>query len=93
MAAILRFAPVGDSGRQHDPTGQWAHCSPTNEPIPFMSRCPRCGHRRLQDGYVRRVLRRLLSTNGKILAYCIPCDQFWPISPLERSGIVIGLGD
>jgi hypothetical protein len=63
------------------------------EPIPFMSRCPRCGHRRLQDGYARRVLRGLLSSDGKILAYCIPCDKFWPISPLERSGIVIGLGD
>jgi len=92
MAAILRFAPLGKNGR-HDPTAQWDQHGPTNEPVPFMSRCPRCGHRRLQDGYVRRVLRLLLNTNGKILAYCNPCEQFWPISPLERSGIVIGLGD
>jgi hypothetical protein len=92
MAAILRFASFGRSGR-HDPTRQWAQYGPLNEPIPFMSRCPRCGHRRLQDGYVRRVLRLLLNTDGKILAYCTPCDRFWPISPLERSGIVIGLGD
>jgi hypothetical protein len=92
MAAILRFAPLAKNGR-HDTAGQWAHYSAMNEPIPFMSRCPGCGHRRLQDGYARRVLRRLLNTNGKILAYCVPCDHFWPISPLERSGIVIGLGD
>jgi hypothetical protein len=92
MAAILRFAPLGKHGR-HDPTGQWVDHGLMNEPIPFMSRCPRCGHRRLQDGYARRVLRLLLNSNGKILAYCAPCDRFWPISPLERNGIVIGLGD
>jgi len=92
MAAILRFARVGRVGR-HNSVEELARYCPMNEPVPFMSRCPQCGQRRLQDGYPRRLLRRLLNTNSAIEAYCIPCDHFWPISPLERNGIVIGLGD
>jgi len=94
MAAILLFARHGghgDNGR-HSANGQLARYSPMNEPIPFMSRCPSCGERRLQDGYTRRALLRLVNTHGSIEAYCIVCDGFWPVSALERAGIVIGLG-
>jgi len=91
MAAILLFTRHGDNGR-HSANGQLARYSPMNEPIPFMSRCPSCGERRLQDGYTRRALLRLLNTHGSIEAYCIVCDGFWPVSALERNGIVIGLG-
>jgi len=91
MAAILRFARNGDNGR-HTAKEQLARYSPMNEPVPFMSRCPSCGERRLQDGYTRRALLRLLNTQDSIEAYCIVCDGFWPVSGLERTGIVIGLG-
>jgi len=64
-----------------------------NEVIPFMSRCPRCGERRLQEGYTHRMLRRLLNTNSNIDAYCQVCHACWPVSGLERDGIVIGLCD
>jgi hypothetical protein len=92
MAAILRFAPRGRLGR-HSAKEQLARHNPMNEPIPFMSRCPGCGQRRLQDGYTRRVLLRLLNTHARIEGYCVTCDEFWPISALERAGIVIALGD
>jgi hypothetical protein len=39
------------------------------------------------------MLRRLLNTNSNIEAYCGACNVFWPISALERDGIVIGLCD
>ncbi|HVN43927.1 MAG TPA: hypothetical protein VMT66_01655 [Steroidobacteraceae bacterium] len=64
-----------------------------NEVIPFMSRCPKCGDRRLQEGYTHRMLRRLLNTDASIEAYCGACNQFWAVSALERDGIVIGLCD
>jgi len=92
MAAILRFARGRKVGR-HSAKEHSARHSPMNEPILFMSRCPGCGHRRLQDGYTRRVLLRLLNTHSKIEAYCVTCDLFWQISSLERSGITIALGD
>ena len=41
----------------------------------------------------RRVLRRLLNTSSDIEAYCNRCNCFWPISGLEREGVVIGLCD
>jgi len=39
------------------------------------------------------MLRRLLNTQANIEAYCGACNAFWPISGLERDGIVIGLCD
>jgi hypothetical protein len=39
------------------------------------------------------MLRRLLNTRANIEAYCHSCHAFWPISELERDGIVIGLCD
>jgi len=38
-------------------------------------------------------LMRLLNTHTRIEGYCIACDESWPISALERAGIVIELGD
>jgi hypothetical protein len=50
----------------------------------FVSTCPNCGHRRLQHGYTRRTLVKLLSTRRKIDAYCSLCNVCWPISESER---------
>ena len=99
MAAILWPGHIrdktdrGDASHRHASKGRLARFRPMNEFIPFMSRCPKCGNRRLQEGYTHRVLRRLLNTESNIEAYCDACDKFWPISGLERDGIVIGLCD
>ena len=50
----------------------------------FVSTCPNCGHGRLQHGYTRRTLVKLLSTRRKIDAYCNLCNVCWPISENER---------
>jgi hypothetical protein len=55
-----------------------------NASIPFASPCPSCGRQRLQDGYTRRALLRLLNTGAPIKGYCIACDAFWPVSDIER---------
>jgi hypothetical protein len=91
MAANIRY--LSYSGRRHATSGKLARFRPRNELVPFMSRCPSCGNRRLQEGYTHRTLRRLLNTNSDIEAYCSSCSCFWPISGLERGGIVIGLCD
>lgn len=93
MAAILRFGQIREAGHRHGSREPLARFRPMNELVPFMSRCPKCGDRRLQDGYTHRTLRRLLNTSSNIEAYCNACNAFWPISGLERDGIIIGLCD
>jgi hypothetical protein len=63
-----------------------------NEAIHFVSRCPRCDHERVQDGYSRRILLRLLHTQCRVEAYCVACDEFWGISDAERAIVEAGLG-
>jgi hypothetical protein len=55
------------------------------EPIPFTSTCPRCTRAQHQRGFARAALRSLLDKGYPIEAYCVMCDQFWPIGPRERS--------
>ena len=93
MAASLGLRRISEMGKRHGPRERLARFRPMNEPIPFMARCPTCGHRRLQDGYTTRVLRRLLNTDSHIEAYCNTCHGFWCISALERAGLVIGFCD
>jgi hypothetical protein len=93
MAAHVRIGYVGDTGHGHAIGGKLARFRPMNGLVPFMSRCPKCGHRRLQEGYTHRMLRRLLNTNSNIEAYCNRCNDCWPISGFERDGIVISLCD
>jgi hypothetical protein len=93
MAANLRLGSIGAVHHRQGAKGKLARFRPMNEVIPFMSRCPKCGDRRLQEGHTHRMLRRLLNTGSGIEAYCDRCREFWPISGLERAGIVIGLCD
>ena len=93
MAASLRPGYIAERHQRRRPKEKLARFRPMNEVIPFMSRCPKCGERRLQEGYTHRMLRRLLNTDTNIEAYCNTCHEFWPISALEREGIVIGLCD
>ena len=93
MAADLQLGSIGAVHHRQAAHGKLARFRPMNEVIPFMSRCPKCGDRRLQDGYTHRMLRRLLNTGSGIEGYCETCCESWPISGLERDGIVIGLCD
>ena len=62
-----------------------------SEPISFKARCPKCGQERLQRSHTRTALLSELNTNREIVAYCLPCDEFWPINEPERSAIIDGL--
>jgi hypothetical protein len=59
-----------------------------DELIPFASSCPTCGHQRLQTGYTRDALTRLLRLAADIDAHCITCDSLWTITSGERVDIV-----
>jgi hypothetical protein len=57
----------------------------------FVSMCPRCKDVRSQGGFGRRTLLRLLQRNLPIEAYCVFCDEFWPISFSERAALARAL--
>jgi hypothetical protein len=61
------------------------------EPTAFFSKCPKCGHPRLQNTYVQRGLVRLLDAGQPINAYCVICDVQWPISRRERYLVAKGI--
>jgi hypothetical protein len=56
--------------------------------IPFMSPCPKCAQVRLQRGYDRGSLLRLLDEGYPVEAYCETCDEFWSVSAKERAALV-----
>jgi len=58
------------------------------EVAPFAAVCPKCKDVRLQRGYTPRSLFRLLGNNHPIEAYCVVCDEFWPISAKERRALI-----
>jgi hypothetical protein len=57
----------------------------------FVSVCPRCKDIRSQEGFGRRTLLRLLEHNQPIEAYCVFCDEFWPIRFSERAALARAL--
>jgi hypothetical protein len=57
--------------------------------IVFVSTCPSCGREQPQDAFSVADLLRLLKAGYPIEAYCVPCEEFWPIGLKER----IGLGE
>jgi hypothetical protein len=61
------------------------------EPTSFFSKCPTCGHPRLQSGYAQGALVHLLDTGQPINAYCVICDRQWPITIQERYAVVRGI--
>lgn len=61
-------------------------------PVQFTSKCPKCLVEQPQQGYSRVVLSSLLARNHAIEAYCVECDEYWDVSPRERSGLVGTLG-
>jgi len=52
--------------------------------ISFFSTCPKCRNARLQNGYTRVELVRLLDADRPIDAHCVMCDALWPISAMDR---------
>ena len=57
----------------------------------FTSVCPKCNDVRAQGGFGSRTLLRLLDRNQPIEAYCVVCDEFWPISVGERAALARAL--
>ena len=55
-----------------------------HEMLPFVSKCPSCTREQPQSGFSLAALQRLLDGGYPIEAYCVPCDEFWPISLSER---------
>jgi hypothetical protein len=55
-----------------------------NTSIACASVCPRCGQQQSQRGYTRRALLNFFNSDYPIEAYCVACDEFWPISTDER---------
>ena len=56
----------------------------TPKPVGFRSMCPKCAEMRPQRGYDRNSLLRLLNGGYPVEAYCVACDEYWPISIKER---------
>jgi hypothetical protein len=65
---------------------------PVLDPESFSSVCPMCKDARVQAAYTRRSLLRLLLRNRPIDAYCVICNQYWPISAQERARLAEDLG-
>jgi hypothetical protein len=62
-----------------------------HESLPFTSTCPRCMRLQPQRGFPRAASRRLLDSGFPLEAYCVMCDQCWPVSALERRAIAEAL--
>jgi hypothetical protein len=61
------------------------------ESVCFASMCPKCAELRPQRGYTRVALLGFLTAAYKIEAYCLTCDEFWPISASERDALARAL--
>ena len=61
--------------------------SSMHQSIPFISTCPKCREEQPQRGFSRSALDRLLKGGHPIEAYCVACDEFWPVSVEERHEI------
>jgi hypothetical protein len=64
--------------------------------IVFVSTCPNCKREQPQDAFSVELLRRLLGYGHLIEAYCVTCDELWPISTRERyelAKLVVTSGD
>jgi hypothetical protein len=64
--------------------------------IVFVSICPNCKREQPQDAFSVGLLRRLLGCGHLIEAYCVTCDELWPISTRERyelAKLVVTNGD
>jgi hypothetical protein len=55
----------------------------TSKPSNFVSTCPVCGQVRVQYGYSRRALVRLIEKGQIIDGYCGTCDVVWGVSAQE----------
>ena len=61
------------------------------ESIAFTSMCPRCAVDQPQRRFSRAALQRSLDDGYPVEAYCVLCDEFWPISVSERAALASAL--
>jgi hypothetical protein len=50
-------------------------------PLIFASTCPSCGQQKLQYGYTRRALTRLIESRQILDAVCLDCDAICAVTP------------
>ena len=55
-----------------------------SEVVVFVSTCPHCKRHQAHDGFTVADLLRLLDGGYPIEAYCVTCDEFWPVTLQER---------
>jgi len=53
----------------------------------FISTCPTCGVPQSQQRFSCSALQRLLRGGHPIEAYCVACDESWPVNLEERREI------
>jgi hypothetical protein len=56
-----------------------------DESVCFTATCPKCRHQRPQEGFTRRALLTSLRAGRLIEAYCVACEELWPIAAPERA--------
>jgi len=52
--------------------------------IVFAATCPQCKREQLQTGYTLSDLMRLLYGGYPVEAYCVVCEDFWPVTVQKR---------
>jgi hypothetical protein len=52
--------------------------------IVFAATCPHCKHEQLQTAYTVSDLMRLLYGGYPVEAYCVVCEDFWPVNVQKR---------
>ena len=62
----------------------------SRDSVLFVSKCPTCMRDQAQ-GYSRGDLRRLMGRGHPVEAYCMMCDEYWPLSPPERASLMAEL--
>jgi len=58
--------------------------------IPFVSTCPRCGHKQDQ-WYSQIALSTRLRRGDPVEGYCVVCQEYWQLAPNERDELVTKL--
>ena len=52
--------------------------------IVFSAACPQCKREQLQTAYTVSDLMRLLYGGYPVEAYCVVCEDFWPVTVQKR---------
>ena len=85
----IRLPPIGSwAGQEYvSALRPYREVHVMDEPVFFTSTCPKCRHRRPQEGFVRHALKAALAKGYSIAAYCPTCGRLWSITAQERASL------